>query len=115
MNFVYITTNIINGKQYIGSHATNNINDGYIGSGRIFLKAVNKYGKQNFQREILEECRNEETKNKISNTLKGRPLSDDTKKKLSEAGKRVKKITCEYCGKQIAPWMIDRHRKTHLR
>lgn len=56
MNFIYITTNIVNGKQYIGSHSTDNMNDGYIGSGRCFLRSVKKYGRKNFKREILEEC-----------------------------------------------------------
>lgn len=55
-NFVYITTNLINKKQYIGSHATNDLNDSYLGSGRIFLKALRKYGRENFKREILHEC-----------------------------------------------------------
>jgi len=55
-NYVYVTTNIINNKQYVGSHCTDNIDDSYIGSGRLFLKAVRKYGKENFRRKILEEC-----------------------------------------------------------
>ena len=55
-NYIYITTNILNNKQYVGSHCTDNIDDGYIGSGRLFLKAVRKYGKENFSREVLEEC-----------------------------------------------------------
>lgn len=54
-NFIYITTNILTNKQYVGSHSTNNINDGYIGSGRYFLRAVKKIGKENFRREILQE------------------------------------------------------------
>lgn len=52
-HFVYITTNIINNKKYIGVHNTNDINDGYIGSGKILQKAVEKYGKENFVREII--------------------------------------------------------------
>jgi hypothetical protein len=58
INYVYITTNLINGKQYVGSHATDNIDDGYIGSGIYFIRSVKKYGKENFQKEILEECIN---------------------------------------------------------
>lgn len=55
-NYVYITTNLLNGKQYVGSHATDDVDDGYLGSGRYFLKAIKKHGKQNFSREVLQEC-----------------------------------------------------------
>jgi group I intron endonuclease len=57
-HFVYITTNLINGKQYIGDHSTNNVDSWktkhYIGSGKYFKNALNEYGKNNFKREILE-------------------------------------------------------------
>ena len=53
-NYVYITTNNINGKQYVGVHKTRNLNDGYLGSGKILKRAVKKYGKENFTIEILE-------------------------------------------------------------
>lgn len=53
-SFVYITTNIINGKQYIGSHSTDNLEDGYLGSGRYFINSIKKYGKEKFKRKILE-------------------------------------------------------------
>ena len=55
---IYITTNLTNGKKYIGSHLTSNINDNYLGSGVILKKAIKKYGKSNFQREIIAQLDN---------------------------------------------------------
>lgn len=54
-HYVYITTNLINGKQYVGDHSTDNLDDGYLGSGRYLAAAVKKYGKENFKLEILEQ------------------------------------------------------------
>lgn len=54
-NYVYITTNLVNGKQYVGNHSTNKLDDGYLGSGRpYFQNAMNEYGKENFKKEIIE-------------------------------------------------------------
>jgi hypothetical protein len=55
-HFVYITINLINNKKYVGDHSTTNLNDGYLGSGKLILSAIKKYGKNNFKREILEYC-----------------------------------------------------------
>lgn len=49
--FVYITTNIVNGKKYIGKCSTGS--NTYLGSGTAFNTALKKYGKDNFKREIL--------------------------------------------------------------
>lgn len=53
-NFVYKTTNNLNGDYYYGVHQTNDLNDGYLGSGKILWRAINKYGKENFTREIVQ-------------------------------------------------------------
>jgi hypothetical protein len=51
---IYKTINLINGKIYIGKDKRNN--DWYLGSGKILMFAIKKYGKENFKKEILEEC-----------------------------------------------------------
>lgn len=58
-NFIYRTINNVNGKSYIGKHSTDRLDDGYIGSGILLAKAINKYGKNNFSREIIELCEND--------------------------------------------------------
>lgn len=53
--FIYITTNNINGKRYIGQckYQQNRDWQTYLGSGTILKKAIKKYGKENFSREII--------------------------------------------------------------
>ena len=62
--FIYITTNLINGKQYIGQHKGDG-NDDYLGSGDRLVMAIKKYGKQNFKREILEFANSVEELNEL--------------------------------------------------
>jgi hypothetical protein len=53
---VYKTTNLINGKIYVGLHLTEDLNDDYLGSGTQIRAAVKKYGKENFKREYIKIC-----------------------------------------------------------
>ena len=58
--YIYITTNIINGKIYIGQHRSETHDKTYLGSGTILKQAIEKYGKENFSNKILLECDNKE-------------------------------------------------------
>lgn len=58
--FIYITTNNINGKKYIGQKKYYGNYETYIGSGIVLKNAINKYGKENFTREIIENCKTKE-------------------------------------------------------
>jgi len=64
--YIYKTTNLINGKIYIGQ-STKSIKEtkNYLGSGQpYFINALKKYGKENFKKEILEVCNSLEELNK---------------------------------------------------
>lgn len=57
MAIVYLTTNLINNKKYIGVDGKNN--SSYLGSGKALKAAIKKYGEKSFQKEILFEFDNE--------------------------------------------------------
>ena len=46
---------------YVGIHKTKDINDGYMGSGKILSYAIKKYGLENFEKTILANFDNEES------------------------------------------------------
>lgn len=58
--YIYITTNLINGKKYIGRHKAEKFDNYYKGSGYILKEAIKKYGRENFSCEVLEWCETKE-------------------------------------------------------
>lgn len=67
--FIYITTNMANGKKYLGQKKFDSHWKSYIGSGKAFQKAVQKYGKENFHRSIILLCNSPEELNKAERDL----------------------------------------------
>ena len=53
--YVYLTTNLVNNKKYIGYHY-GETNDSYLGSGRKITEAIKTFGANNFNKQILEIC-----------------------------------------------------------
>lgn len=110
IHYVYLTTNLINGKQYVGDHTENRYKN-YLGSGKSLKIAIKKYGKENFKKEILEYFDSREKSHlaeekyiKLYNTMcpngynisptgglyKSGSHSEETKKKMSESAKNIK-------------------------
>lgn len=116
--YIYITTNLINNKIYIGQHVFPYFDLKYKGSGTILKKAFKKYGWDNFKCEIIEWCNSYEELNdreaywieekdatnpKVGYNIalggNNAPLAESTKKKLSEYFKYLASITPNYGGK----------------
>lgn len=108
---IYKITNKVNGKIYIGQHMTDNLDDGYMGSGIQIRRAIKKHGVENFSKDILYFCTDVETMNIMEEIIvneefiarkdtynmaiggqggplhKGHHHSDEAKKKISETKK----------------------------
>lgn len=76
-HFVYITRRINSPYYYYGVHSTDNLEDGYIGSGYHLKNAVNKYGKENFSREILKFFDSHEEALKYENKIITKEILND--------------------------------------
>ena len=58
--YLYQITNKVNNKIYVGVHKTKDLNDGYMGSGKVIRSAIMKHGIENFKKDILETFENAE-------------------------------------------------------
>lgn len=86
MHIVYKTTNNINGKYYIGVQNTDD--NSYLGSGVSLTKAVKKYGKENFTKEIIAECGSKEEAFKLeAKIVTGKLVNDSQCYNMTLGGK----------------------------
>lgn len=127
MYVVYKVKNTLNNKIYIGVHKTEDINDSYLGSGVMIKKAVEKYGAECFEKDILHICEtrkeayslereyvdekfiaNQKTYNLrlggMGGSAKNRKFSESHRKKLSEAAKK----------RVHTMWMYDDKKKEEI-
>ena len=58
---IYKTSCLITGKYYIGMHSTDDLDDGYLGSGKRLWRSLNKYGRETHSYEILEHLHSRES------------------------------------------------------
>ena len=65
--FIYITTNLINGKKYIGQKKFDSTGawKSYLGSGVVLKQAISIYGKENFKKNIIYISYDKETLDKV--------------------------------------------------
>ena len=76
-HYFYKITNTINNKFYYGVHSTNNLDDGYMGSGSIIKKAIKKYGINYFKKDILKFFNTSEEKYLYEKQFVNRQLLQD--------------------------------------
>jgi len=127
-NIVYLTTNLVNLKVYVGVHSTLDLNDKYLGSGVALNRAIKKYGRHNFTRQILHFAIDASHAHEIETSIvdlrfinsqdtynmtlggtgswhhrRGIPLTDEHKAKLSKhnTGKLVSPETCKRISKAL--------------
>jgi hypothetical protein len=119
---IYLTQNKENGMIYIGSDTKNQGkgDPNYLGSGLLLKRSIEKYGKENFEKRILDFCDSQEDLKEKENffikkyssndreigynisdgywggdTLSNHPDLENIRKKLSIKSKEVSKETTE--------------------
>jgi len=60
--YIYLTTDHLHNKKYIGKHY-GELDDDYYGSGKIIERIIAKYGKEYLSKEILYISKNEKENN----------------------------------------------------
>jgi hypothetical protein len=112
---VYETKNLVNGKLYRGAHKTNDLSDGYLGSGKALANAIEKYGIHSFTRRILESCSSVEEMYAVEEQLVDREwiARPDTYNLVvgGTGGWHQKSRDCRWCEKEYAAGVIIRHEK----
>lgn len=104
-HFIYKTTNLLSGRYYYGMHSSDILEDDYLGSGTYLRLAINKHGKKNFTREILEFCKSrKELKSREANivTLQEVANKDCMNLRVGGSGENYKPIITSETRKKMS-------------
>jgi len=78
-HYIYKIVNLLNDEFYVGMHSTNDLNDGYMGSGYRIKRSLKKYGKENFKMEIIDFYPNREILKEKEKEIVNQELLNDEK------------------------------------
>ena len=85
--YVYKTTNKVNGRFYIGVHTSSEADDEYLGSGKLLKQAINKYGRQSFEKTIIAKFKNKKKAYELESLIVDKNLTANRKcYNLTEGG-----------------------------
>lgn len=110
-HYFYKTTCIITNRYYYGMHSTDNLEDGYIGSGKRLRYSINKYGRENHVCEKLEFFETRELlKQKEAEIVNENLLKDSLCMNLQPGGGGgfINKDHQKECRKGSAKWLYDK-------
>ena len=115
---IYKTTNLINGKFYVGKDERNK-ND-YLGSGLNLHRAIKKYGKENFIKETIEICSTREELIEREKYWIKETKSQEIGYNIADGGwggntyteETRQRISQEFKGREVDPKTIEKTKKT---
>lgn len=113
--YIYKTTNLYNGKIYIGQHRNSKFNPDYYGSGIRLNNVIAKYGIENFCVEMLEPCETEEELNIKEQywIAKLNSMDRNIGYNLMSGGYKVRGIILSEQSKQSISSTLKEYFKTH--
>jgi group I intron endonuclease len=115
---IYKTVNVLNGKFYIGQDSNNNPE--YLGSGTLLKRAIEKYGKENFIKEIVEVCSTKTELNEREKYWIKETKAQEIGYNIAEGGnggntydeETRQRISQEFRGREVDPKTIEKAKKT---
>ena len=114
IGYVYLTTNMINNKRYIGQHRSIEFDPSYLGSGKLLTRAIQKYTKEAFKCEILCTCESDEELDHMERYYisKYNAVNSPEFYNLSEGGYSGDKLSDSIYTKNA--WKDPEYRKKHV-